>query len=90
MTEFNPEKIPTADYPHPVGTVVLGTGGLSTVVDRDGTTFLACCQEHESAGVASGYYPQRENGRLLGLGHEAAGIEQDGYECPNATADIEA
>lgn len=83
MTTFNPEKIPTAEYPHPVGAVLLGTGGLSTVIDRDGTAFLACCQAHEDAGKAFGYYPQRDNGRLLGFGHERTDFKPGGYQCPS-------
>jgi hypothetical protein len=78
---FNPVKTPTTDYPHPVGTVMRGSmGSLSTVIDRDGHAFLACCITHEEQGVASGYYVQSENGRILDRS-EPAGI--DSYECPN-------
>ena len=51
------------EYPHPVGTTLCGpTGAISTVIDRDGHVFLACCAEHERQGVASGYYPQQVPG----------------------------
>lgn len=64
---FNPEKVPVSGFPHPPGAGVAGpAGALSTVTDRNGFAFLACCATHERAGTASGYYPQRDKGRLLG------------------------
>lgn len=81
MDSFNPVKIPTAEYPHPVGTVMRGSmGSLSTVIDRDGYAFLACCTAHEAEGRASGYYPQADDGRVLDRS-EPAGIPS--YDCPH-------
>lgn len=66
MTEFNPQKTPIADFPFPADTAVIGSmGSLYTVVDRDGYAFLACCPWCEEHGIASGFYAQQENGRLL-------------------------
>lgn len=81
MTNFQPVKVAVSAYPHPVGAIVRGSmGSLSTVVDRDGFVFLACCAEHESQGVASGYYVQAEGERILGRS-ELAGV--DSYTCPH-------
>lgn len=75
-----PAKTPITAYPHPVGTIMRGSmGSLSTVVDRDGYAFLACCADHEAQGVASGYYVQSEGGRILDRS-EPAGV--DSYACP--------
>lgn len=64
--DFNPVKIPTNEFPFPVGSAVQGEFfELYTVVDRDGFTFLACCSDHERDGTASGWYPVAENGRML-------------------------
>lgn len=66
-TDFSPENIPVGEFPFPVGsTVRLGLGLLCAVVDRDGFVFLACCTDHERAGTASGWHPQRDKGRILG------------------------
>lgn len=66
MTEFNPVKIPVADFPFPVGSAVRGSyGSLYVVADHDGFAFLACCTEHEQAGRASGWPPCADAGRLL-------------------------
>lgn len=79
---FNPVKTPITDYPHPVGTTMRGSmGSLSTVIDRDGFAFLACCVQHEGQGVVSGYYVQSENGRILD--RSVPDPEADGYECPH-------
>lgn len=67
VTGFRPEKIPVAEFPYPPGSGVTGSAGAwSTVIDRDGFVFLACCAAHERAGTASGYYAQRDKGRILG------------------------
>jgi hypothetical protein len=64
--DFNPVKIPTNEFPFPVGSTVQGHFfALYTVVDRDGFAFLACCADHEDDGTASGWYPVTENGRML-------------------------
>lgn len=76
---FIPEKIPVADYPHPVGAIVRGTGGLHTIVDRGGWAFFACCIEHHEQGRANGFFPQMSHGRHLAQ-VEAANV--DGYDCP--------
>lgn len=83
MTGFNPVKTPIADYPHPVGTIMRGSTGttLWVVVDRGGMTFRACCLAHEEQGVASGYWIQSEDGRVLDRSEPAP--EVDGYACPN-------
>lgn len=66
-SDFRPEKIPMAEFPHPAASAVRGsTGTLWTVVDRGGYSFVACCAAHERAGTASGFYPQRDQGRILG------------------------
>lgn len=66
MTAFTPEKIPTAEFPFPPGAAVRGgLGSLYIVIDRDGWAFLACCQPCETAGLASGWYPQQDGGRFL-------------------------
>ena len=71
--DFNPEKIPVAEFPHPAGAGVTGSFGVvSTVIDRDGFVFLACCAAHERARTASGYYAARDKGRVLGE-YEALG-----------------
>jgi len=65
--DFHPEKIPVGEYPHPAGTGVRGSFGVvSTVIDRGGFVFLACCAAHERAGIASGCYAARDKGRILG------------------------
>jgi hypothetical protein len=65
-SDFHPEKIPVADFPFLVGSAVQGSlYARYTVVDRAGFAFVACCEAHERAGRASGWYPQREHGRLL-------------------------
>lgn len=79
--DFAPHRIPIAEYPHPVGAVMRGSmGSLSTVVDRDGFAFLACCTTHIEAGLVTGYHPQADSGRLLDRS-EPAGISE--YVCPN-------
>jgi hypothetical protein len=78
-TGFIPELIPITEYPHPVGAIVLGTGGLHTVVDRDGYAFFACCVEHHDEGRANGFFPQMSHGRHLARVEPA---EVDAYDCP--------
>lgn len=78
-TGFIPEKVRIGDYPHPAGSIVRGSGGLHTVVDRDGWAFLACCTEHTDQGRASGYYPQISNGRHLA---QIEATDVDSYDCP--------
>ncbi|NUP19239.1 MAG: hypothetical protein HOZ81_24730 [Streptomyces sp.] len=78
-TGFIPELVPIAEYPHPVGTIVLGTGGLHTVVDRGGWAFFACCFEHHDEGRANGFFPQMSHGRHLARVDRA---EVDAYDCP--------
>jgi len=81
-SNFKPAKTPTVNYPHPVGTTMRGAmGSLSTVVDRDGFVFLACCTEHEAQGQASGYFVMSEDGRVLD--HSEPEPESEGYECPH-------
>ncbi|MFJ6559900.1 hypothetical protein ACIQMV_08465 [Streptomyces sp. NPDC091412] len=75
---FIPEKVRTTDYPHPVGTIVSGTSGLHTVVDRDGWAFLACCTEHHTQGRANGYFPQVSHGRHLARVEPS---DIDSYDC---------
>lgn len=81
---FNPVKTPVANYPHPVGAIMRGSTGITlwTVVNRDGYVFRACCPEHEEQGVASGYWIQSENGRVLDRSEPAPEI--DSYDCPHA------
>jgi hypothetical protein len=80
-TGFIPELVTIANYPHPVGTVMRGSfGSMSTVVERDGFVFLACCTEHEAKGKASGYFVQASHGRILDRS-EPAGT--DTYVCPH-------
>ena len=78
-TGFIPEKVRIDDYPHPTGAIVRGSGGLHTVVDRDGWAFFACCIEHHTQGRANGYYPQVSHGRHLAQ-VEPANV--DSYDCP--------
>lgn len=78
-TGFIPEKIRIADYPHPVGAIVRGTGGLHTVVDRDGYAFFACCADHHEQARANGYFPQVSHGRHLARVEPA---DVDSYDCP--------
>lgn len=86
MPDFNPTKTRIEDYPHPAGAIMRGSmGSLSTVIDRDGHAFLACCTAHERQGLASGYYVQSENGRILDRS-EPAGI--DTYVCPNTPGQL--
>lgn len=78
---FIPEKVRTPEYPHPVGTVMRGSfGSTSTVVERNGYAFLACCTAHEAEGKASGYFVQASHGRILDRS-EPAGINN--YDCPH-------
>ena len=64
--DFNPEKIRIEDFPYPPGSAVEGSFfARYTVVDRDGFAFLACCTYHERAGIASGWNPAADNGRML-------------------------
>ncbi len=65
IADFKPESIPVTEFPHPPGAVI-GDTVWHVVIDRDGFAFLACCMSHERAGKASGYYPQRNAGRILG------------------------
>lgn len=66
-TDFSPQKIVIGDFPYAPGTAVQGSlYTLYTVVDRDGFAFLACCAFHERAGVASGWHPETDHGRMLG------------------------
>jgi hypothetical protein len=77
-SDFHPEKIPVAEFPYAPGTGVTGSFGvLSTVIDRDGFAFLACCAAHERAGTASGYYAQRDKGRILGRDEAATSPPPD-------------
>lgn len=75
---FIPEKVRIGDYPHQVGTIVRGTGGLHTIVDREGWAFFACCVEHHTEGRANGFYPQVSHGRHLAR-VEVANV--DSYDC---------
>jgi hypothetical protein len=87
MSDFNPVKTPIADYPHPVGTIMRSSmGSLWVVVDRDGLTFRACCLQHEKQGVASGYWIQSEDGRVLDRSEPAP--EVDSYDCPNVPGQL--
>jgi hypothetical protein len=71
--DFHPEKIPVADFPSPPGSGIRGgLGTLFAVVDRDGFIFLACCARHAAEGTATGWWAQREHGRILG-NYEPAG-----------------
>ncbi|MYU20764.1 hypothetical protein [Streptomyces sp. SID8352] len=79
VTGFIPERIRISDYPHPVGAIVEGTGGLHTVVDRGGWAFFACCTMHHEQGRANGYYPQLSHGRHLA---RVKPVDVDSYECP--------
>jgi len=86
MSDFHPVKTLLADYPHPPGTVMRGSmGSLSTVVDRGGYAFLACCTVHDVQGVASGYYVMSEDGRILDRS-VPAGIES--YVCPHVPGQL--
>ncbi|NEA52353.1 hypothetical protein [Streptomyces sp. SID10815] len=76
---FIPEKVRIDDYPHPVGAIVSGTGGLLTVVDRDGWAFLACCTQHHTEGRANGFFPQMSHGRHLA---QVEPSDVDSYDCP--------
>jgi hypothetical protein len=78
-TGFIPEKVRIDDYPHPVGAIVRGTGGLHTVVDRDGWAFFACCTAHHEQGRANGYFPQVSHGRHLA---QVEPTDVDSYDCP--------
>lgn len=76
-SDFRPEKIPVTEFPHAAGSGVRGWSGMTaTVIDRGGDVFLACCAAHERAGTASGFYPQRSNGRILSS-FEARGLPPD-------------
>ena len=64
--DFHPTKIPTSEFPYPVGSTVQGEFfALYTVVDRNGFAFLACCADHERDGTASGCYPVADKGQML-------------------------
>jgi hypothetical protein len=78
-TGFIPEKVRIGDYPHPVGAIVSGSGGLHTVVDRDGWAFFACCTDHHEQGRANGFYPQASHGRHLA---RVEPTNVDSYDCP--------
>ena len=88
IATFQPAKTPIADFPHPVGQVVLGSLGMRYVVtDRDGYAFLACCALHDQEGVASGWYPQHNNGRPLATFTPATPEQQahaEAVRCPFA------
>ncbi|MFJ4738758.1 hypothetical protein [Streptomyces sp. NPDC088775] len=86
MSGFNPQKIRVIDYPHPVGTIMRGSmGSTSTVVDRGGFAFLACCITHDEQGVASGYYVQAEDGRIL---DRSEPTDLDTYVCPHTPGQL--
>lgn len=57
---FVPELTPTADFPHPVGSTVIGEFGIPyTVTDRNGHAFVL-----GPDGIA-GWYPQQQDGKQL-------------------------